>query len=116
MATGGYTGNWPGTGGRLAELHKKELVLNAKDTENMLSAVHIMRHITDTIGTSMLERLATLSGGIGTPMSSINSAQEIEQNVHIEASFPNATSSKEIEDAFNNLVNIASQRALKTRK
>lgn len=116
LATGGYTGNWPGTGGRLAELHKKELVLNAKDTENMLSAVHIMRHITDTIGTSMLERLATLSGGIGTPMSSINSAQEIEQNVHIEASFPNATSSKEIEDAFNNLVNIASQRALKTRK
>jgi hypothetical protein len=35
----------------------------------------------------------------------------LEQNVHIEASFPNATDHNEIEEAFNNLVNLASQYA-----
>ena len=36
--TGGYTGSW-GPEGRLAMLHQKEIVLNAQDTENLLSAV-----------------------------------------------------------------------------
>jgi hypothetical protein len=34
--TGGYTGEW-GPEGRLAMLHQKEIVLNARDTENMLA-------------------------------------------------------------------------------
>lgn len=34
----------------------------------------------------------------------------LEQNVHIEANFPNVSNSNEIEDAFNNLLNMASQR------
>jgi len=33
---------------------------------------------------------------------------ELEQNVHIEAEFPNVTDHNEIEQAFNNLVNMAS--------
>jgi hypothetical protein len=33
----------------------------------------------------------------------------LEQNVHIEASFPGVTDRNEIEEAFNNLVNKASQ-------
>jgi hypothetical protein len=36
LDTGGYTGNW-GSEGRLAMLHQKEIVLNARDTENMLA-------------------------------------------------------------------------------
>jgi hypothetical protein len=35
--------------------------------------------------------------------------QQLEQNVHIEANFPNVTQSNEIEMAFDNLVNKASQ-------
>ena len=35
----------------------------------------------------------------------------LEQNVHIEASFPNVTNRNEIEEAFGNLVNLASQYA-----
>jgi hypothetical protein len=42
-----------------------------------------------------------------------NGVQELEQNVHIEATFPNVSQSHEIEDAFNNLINIAAQRAYK---
>jgi hypothetical protein len=35
----------------------------------------------------------------------------MEQNVHIEASFPGVVDRNEIEEAFNNLVNKASQYA-----
>ena len=42
-------------------------------------------------------------------------SNQLEQNVHIEATFPNVSQSHEIEDAFNNLINIAAQRAYKQR-
>jgi hypothetical protein len=35
----------------------------------------------------------------------------VEQDVHIEASFPNAVNHSEIEEAFNNLINMSSQYA-----
>jgi hypothetical protein len=44
LDTGGYTGNW-GPEGKLAMLHEKELVLNAQDTKNFLSATEILREI-----------------------------------------------------------------------
>lgn len=37
----------------------------------------------------------------------------LEQNVQISATFPNVNSKKEIEDAFNEIVNLAAQKALK---
>jgi hypothetical protein len=46
--TGGYTGSW-GADGRLAMLHQKEIVLNAHDTENFLSAVKIVRSMSDML-------------------------------------------------------------------
>ena len=39
----------------------------------------------------------------------------IEQNVHIDASFPNVNSKQEIEQAFSELVNLAAQRAMRKR-
>jgi hypothetical protein len=42
--TGGYTGEW-GPEGKMAMLHEKELVLNAKDTENFLTATSMLREI-----------------------------------------------------------------------
>ena len=44
--TGGYTGDWSGEG-RLAMLHQKELVLNKKDTANMLDAVWLEWELAD---------------------------------------------------------------------
>jgi hypothetical protein len=46
--TGGYTGEW-GPDGRIAMLHQKEIVLNAHDTENFLSAIEIVRSFGDRI-------------------------------------------------------------------
>jgi hypothetical protein len=41
--TGGYTGDWNSTNGKMAMLHEKELVLNKADTANILSAVNTVR-------------------------------------------------------------------------
>jgi hypothetical protein len=57
--TGGYTGAW-GAEGRLAMLHQKELVLNAKDTENFLVATGILREIVNKI--ELVSLYNTLSG------------------------------------------------------
>lgn len=97
--TGGYTGDWSGQDGRLAFLHQKELILNENDTKNMLAAISILRDFNN----DMLNRLsATGLGGL--------TGSKLEQNVHIDATFPNVTSANEIENALNNLVNVASQR------
>ena len=107
--TGMYTGEWPDgsnrRNGRLAWLHQKELVLNAHDTENFLDAMEIVRQL-DNLTNWMANGLGDLvmpnvSGDYG----------ELEQNVHIEAEFPNVTDHNEIEQAFTNLVNMASQYA-----
>ena len=106
--TGGYTGAW-GKDGKLAMLHEKELVLNKEDTKNLLNTVEIMRNITNALGSSILKQMSGMSaGGFG-----ISGGEIIEQDVHIEASFPNVTNSNEIENALNNLVNAAAQRVNK---
>lgn len=111
--TGGYTGDWNDNSGRLALLHQKELVLNEEDTKNMLAAVEVIRAITSSIDNNMLNKLATLNASsLGFNME----GETIEQNVHIEATFPNVKDSHEVEDALKNLVNTASQRVYSNKK
>ena len=106
-ATGGYTGDWNSTNGKLALLHQKELVLNAQDTKNMLNAVQIVRSITENLSSNLLNKLSAISANTGGNLSA--NADTLEQTVHIDAQFPNVTNSSEIEDALNNLVNRAAQ-------
>lgn len=105
--TGGYTGDWADQQGRLALLHKKELVLNAKDTENMLDMVTISKKTLNGLRSKSSLSLSKLSKTLDF------NAGTIEQNVHITASFPNVNSKREIEQAFNDLINLAAQRAMK---
>lgn len=107
--TGGYTGNW-GPEGRLAMLHQKEIVLNAHDTENFLAAIGIVRDISDQIEKNAIvmqyqNQLANYRASID------NGGETLQQEVHITAEFPNATNHNEIEEAFKNLTNLASQYA-----
>ncbi len=110
-ATGGYTGSWNSTDGRLAFLHQKELVLNAQDTKNMLNAVQIVRTITENLSSNLLNRLSAISANTGNGL--LAGTDTLEQVVHIDAQFPNVTNSNEIEDALNNLVNRAAQHITK---
>ena len=110
LATGGYTGSW-GSEGRLAILHEKELVLNKYDTENMLDMVNTLRDIDwraklSELWTNIEEHFITPIFGGG---------DNLQQDVHIEASFPGVSNHTEIEEAFNNLINTASQYANRKR-
>ena len=109
--TGGYTGDWGNDSGKLAILDRKELVLNKDDTSNMLNMVEITRDLMNSMNSSMMNRISNSLSGIkdNTSNQSLNSEQ-LEQNVHIEATFPGVRDAKEIEEALNNLTNIAAQR------
>ena len=105
--TGGYTGKW-GPEGKLAMLHEKELVLNKEDTSNLLKTVGFIREII-----SMIDSQAYMSSVFNMSASSgiATGNETLEQTVTIHAEFPNATNHNEIEEAFNNLINTASQYA-----
>ena len=107
--TGGYTGSWGTSEGRLALLHQKELVLNAQDTPNLLDAIGIVRDIAKAIDINALS--AMVNGGFSAVTVPNNQNEILEQNVHITAEFPNATNKNEILEAFDNVINLAAQYA-----
>ena len=109
FATGGYTGSWGNTG-RLGILDEKELILNKDDTENFIEALKISRSMLNTI--DLNARQASLGLGTLIPTTIKDDVKEtLEQVVQITAEFPNATDHNEIEEAFNMLINRASQFA-----
>lgn len=111
MDTGGYTGTWnvgeslrQSGGGKLAVLHQKELVLNPEDTENMLSAVSVVRDI-----------VSGLNNVTKVPSSNLNRqspiGDNIEQRVSINATFPGVSEAIEIKQALEQLADDAYQVA-----
>lgn len=108
MATGGYTGAF-GPEGRMAILHEKELVLNKADTQNLLTTVSFVRDLTRMISLNA----ADASSGLGNLfMGEVGQGGGyLDQTVTIHAEFPNATNHSEIEEAFSNLIGLASQYA-----
>jgi hypothetical protein len=97
----------------MAVLHEKEIVLNSYDTANLLSAVKITRTLDNILSNFAMKPLAfgnIVSNVTNTPLN------EMSQNVTIHADFPNVTERSEIEAAFNNLVNKASQYAFRNKR
>ena len=118
-ASGAYTGNW-GNGqgfgpdnGRIIKVHPKELILNQKDTSNILRAVDIVRNMNDWVDKqvqSMVNYGQTKLGSLidkATPP--VYETQPIKQEVTIKADFPGVTDHYEIEEALSNLSNNAAQ-------
>ncbi len=99
LDTGGYTGDF--SGGKMAMLHEKELVLNKEDTKNILNSVRIIREVASSVNPKEI-------------FSSIPSS-EVSNSTIINASFPNVSSSEEIRKAFANMSNNASQFAYRMR-
>ena len=108
FASGGYTGEW-GPGGKLAMLHQKELILKEGDTENFLASLEVLRDIIKVIDLHAMN--AQLGGLLNSPQyhDYENGKEVLEQNVHIEANFPEVTDRYEIEAALTSIVNRASQ-------
>lgn len=90
-----------------------ELVLNPEDTQNILEAV---KHMRETVRMKMSSMNSSIDKKTDNNVQKtiINKdVQQLDQQVHIEASFPNVSVAAEIEEAFNNLVNQAVQYQLK---
>lgn len=107
--TGGYTGAWNSGSGKLAMLHEKELVLNKQDTENMLKMVDIARSVINSNG--LQNELMNYNNSIKDEIMNISNKNDMQQNVHIEATFTDATTREEITAAFDSLINRATQYA-----
>ena len=118
--TGGYTGEW-GKEGKMAFLHEKEIVLNKEDTSKILDAVKLVRGISGDALSGLAGMIAETSRRTIEALGAITQAvmpskiqtqdqgQQIQQNVEINADFSGVKSSNEIEKAFENMANMASQ-------
>lgn len=78
--TGGYTGDWSGNDGRMAILHKKELVLNENQTKDILSTAKIMDQIVDYIPSIKPKNRDGIGGVLGSV--AVNNIYNL--NVHID--------------------------------
>ena len=127
--TGGYTGSW-GKEGRIAMLHEKEIVLNQTDTSNILDAVKLIRNgektnsianIPKAIMETSAKTLSALTNIVNNMMpnsntlSPISHSENFEQVVNINADFSGVRTADEIEKAFANMENMASQYANRAR-
>ena len=83
-----------------------ELILNDTDTQNMFNIIQSVR---DLMNANVLGMLYNFGNLAATGLTS--STQELQQNVHITAEFPNATDRNEIAAAFEDIVNLATQYA-----
>lgn len=93
-----------------------ELVLNTEDTKNILETVKTMR---ETIRMKMSSAIANISKQTETPAEKAfgqQPVQTIDQNVSIDATFPNVSVASEIEEALNNLINQAVQYATRNNR
>lgn len=99
--------------GKMAILHSKELVLNADDTENILQAVQAVRQLTTNFRNGAFEDTVAAFNKYGSALlqNSFDSSQTVDQNVHIEATFPNVRGAEEVESALLSLTNGAIQYA-----
>lgn len=123
--TGGYTGDWNGGDGKLAFLHSKELVLNAKDTSNILDAVEVIRDISNLSSSvesmimdklsAMILRLTNLNTN-KSYTSNVSQQDNVENNYYINAEFPNANDVNDIREALLSLSNVASQYRAENKK
>lgn len=90
----------------------------AQNRNNKLDALNestlgtsVLNSIMDKVYASIdaMSNYMQANTAIGTVGSGLNNNGTLEQNVHIEASFPNVSSHNEIEEAFSNLLNSTSQ-------
>lgn len=103
-ASGGYTGDWQDTNGKLMFVHQNELILNKDETQALFDLSDLLKKIS-------LPNLLTPT----IEFTNLNQKQDkLEQSVTIKAEFPNVTEHNEIEMAIDNLINRASQYANRT--
>ena len=113
--SGGYTGEW-GDEGKLAVLHEKELVLNASDTQNILSAVELLRALPFTaLAQSIVDSSSNIAASFrsGANMSGIGgqTTNNETKSMVVNADFSGVRSADEIYQALIELENYGLQNS-----
>lgn len=113
--TGGYTGEWNDTDGKVGILHEKELILNKTDTENILNAVDMVRGMTSLARNGAYNAILSQANGIIDMSSILGQLPDTlgTTTYQVECTFPNATNVEEIQQAILTLPDIAPQYAYK---
>jgi hypothetical protein len=116
--TGGYIpeDEFNGNEGRIAMLHKKEIVLNESDTSNILAAVDAVRQVATTLKEGAFDAIVSNMALSGEMMeSAMSGTQKVEQSISIDATFPNVYNAEDIRDAILSLADNASQFAYRVK-
>lgn len=114
FATGGLA-DFTGPAWMDGSKSRPEMVLNPEDTKNILTAVQGVRALDastlNTLNKYIANASLAMTFGLGniSAGSVYGATDTIQQEVHITAEFPNATNSAEIQDAFDNIINRATQ-------
>ena len=118
--TGGYTGEWVNgsahDNGRLALLHQKEIVLNESDTSNLVKSIGMLRDMSgllkslDNSRNELFSRFMIAESRFTASAAPKDEKATVQQNVTINADFPNANNAIEIERALNNVMSTAWQQ------
>lgn len=112
FATGGLA-DYTGPAWVDGSYSKPELVLNADDTKNILSAVSQMREVVKMKMQNMNGNLGRQTDGVTSKTVVNKDIQQVEQSVQIDATFPNVSVAAEIEEALNSLINQVAQYNIK---
>lgn len=112
MWTGGLTSAW-GPEGKALIVHEKELILNKFQTEDMFYLAELaqayIRQV-EGLGQYQIPNLVSIISQISNSIGAGNQ-EAIVQEITIQADFPGVNSQIEIENAFSNIINMASQYA-----
>lgn len=112
MWTGGLTSAW-GPEGKALIVHEKELILNKFQTEDMFYLAELaqayIRQV-EGLGQYQIPDLVSIISQISNSLGAGNQ-EAIVQEITIQADFPGVNSQIEIENAFSNIINMASQYA-----
>lgn len=112
MWTGGLTSAW-GPEGKALIVHEKELILNKFQTEDMFYLAELAQAYVNQIEGLGQYQIPDFVSMISQIASSIGSGTQeaVIQEITVQADFPGVNSQIEIENAFKNIVNMASQYA-----
>ena len=112
--TGGYTGDWHSTEGKIAILHQKELVLNEEDTKNLLQALQELKSIQAARASELMssiqeqDSLDALINKFKEELLNMDSAHEFKIAT---SSFDNLSISLNVQDFANKLEDVVQSNA-----
>lgn len=117
LNTDRYFGDWV-FGSHLAPSVQREPSLNGLNAVNILNTTDTVRNLQLALDGSIAARMAEMANSYNNLMQTWEAIKDqvIEQNIQIQAEFPNVTEKSEIEEAFEELVNMATQRAFTSKK